>query len=445
MGPPFEKHPTSAAIIRATAEQMSTTEGQLDAVMGALKGRAKDAADQVDGTLDGHISGPALQAHRDAMNMRGGALVCKAAVGLYADHVEIFDRAVDDINGRWFNAVKHKFYVPNPNDAAAIDAARTALVSALQAEYAPVEQALEDGATNVGTALNSAPWHAAFMLKDYQAATAPALEKARQSGYVALGDSYSAGTGAGHYNTPGGPDGDFRSDLAYPALLAAKFGLRLDHRASNSDTTHDIIRDQLGTLGPDTKYVTLTAGGNNVGFTEAITAAATPFAPDASETEIAHSIDRINGDDFDRDLDALYSQIRDRAPNAKIIVGTYPKLFNGEPAQVIPTGNPYNPTTTDESFVGDISVDEERKLNEAADALAAVIQKKADKYGFEVADAQQEFEGHSADELDHWINGLELRPGTGESTHGLVDYDSFHPNADGYEAYADAFDDHFGR
>ena len=93
--------------------------------------------------------------------------------------------------------------------------------------------------------------------------------------YVALGDSYSSGTGAGSYDPSSGDC--HRSENAYStdedipgyevsrlfyACSGATTGLTPDVK-----TDHDVIDNQLTQIGVgDAKFVTLTVGGDDLGF-----------------------------------------------------------------------------------------------------------------------------------------------------------------------------------
>src|SRR4051794_18618165 len=77
--------------------------------------------------------------------------------------------------------------------------------------------------------------------------------------YVALGDSYAAGTGAGKYLDSG--CGNTRA--GYPSLLDAQRGVTLTARATCSGaTTSDVVATQVASLSAKTSVVTLTVGGN---------------------------------------------------------------------------------------------------------------------------------------------------------------------------------------
>lgn len=98
--------------------------------------------------------------------------------------------------------------------------------------------------------------------------------QAAGSPYVALGDSYSSGTGTGSYLSDG--TSCQRSVYAYPSLIAAGKGYALDLRACSGATTADVTNVQLGALGAGTALVTITAGGNDTGFADVLTECAKP-------------------------------------------------------------------------------------------------------------------------------------------------------------------------
>jgi lysophospholipase L1-like esterase len=165
--------------------------------------------------------------------------------------------------------------------------------------------------------------------------------------YVALGDSYSAGLGS--YNYAGYPsDGCNRSPETY-SVLAAKAGLP-SWVGTNSATLlacngalvssmytafKGISTGQLytGDLGPKTRLVTITIGGNDVDFVTALKdcipqLAYGPGSPSdvCWQQQISRMTAIINGDLQSR-LVTLYKAIQQLAPSAVIIVVTYPDIF----------------------------------------------------------------------------------------------------------------------
>src|SRR5690606_10858605 len=95
-----------------------------------------------------------------------------------------------------------------------------------------------------------------------QPSTAPRTPDAAAR-YVAMGDSYSSGTGAGDYQ-------DLlctRSDNAYPAQWAdAHAPESFAFVACGGATIPDVLANQLSALDENTTLVSLSIGGNDAGF-----------------------------------------------------------------------------------------------------------------------------------------------------------------------------------
>jgi lysophospholipase L1-like esterase len=96
--------------------------------------------------------------------------------------------------------------------------------------------------------------------------------------YVALGDSYTAGPGIPSHGPPPPPPGCVKSDQNYPHLVANDLSLQLkdvscsgaktDDMTSPQNVTGDSQPAQFDALANDTDVVTMTIGGNDIGFTE---------------------------------------------------------------------------------------------------------------------------------------------------------------------------------
>ena len=106
------------------------------------------------------------------------------------------------------------------------------------------------------------------------AVTAPAPAAGAASPYVALGDSYSSGTGTRTYLNDGTTCQ--RSVYAYPSLIAGSKGYALNFRACSGATTANVSAYQLSALDAGTAYVSITVGGNDAGFSSVITECAKP-------------------------------------------------------------------------------------------------------------------------------------------------------------------------
>src|SRR6188472_2138363 len=92
--------------------------------------------------------------------------------------------------------------------------------------------------------------------------------------YVALGDSYASGTGTRSYISDG--TSCQRSTSAYPSLIAAQKGYALNFQACSGATTSTVTSNQLGALSSTTRFVTISVGGNDAGFSSVLTECALP-------------------------------------------------------------------------------------------------------------------------------------------------------------------------
>ncbi|MEQ4208030.1 SGNH/GDSL hydrolase family protein [Actinopolymorpha sp. B17G11] len=223
--------------------------------------------------------------------------------------------------------------------------------------------------------------------------------------YTALGDSYSSGVGTRSYYDDGTTCK--RSPYAYPVLDAARLGAALTFAACSGAKVSDVRRNQLGSLNASTRYVTASVGGNDAGFAPVIIKCAQPWpttcwgAIDNSQAFIRNTLPGL--------LDGLYSAIRNAAPNARVVVVGYPRLFNGEEC----------------NLAARISPGEQAELNATADLLATTIRARAASHGFAFADARSAYTGHSVCDDVEWINGLSNPIG-----------ESYHPNRAGQQGYA---------
>jgi lysophospholipase L1-like esterase len=139
--------------------------------------------------------------------------------------------------------------------------------------------------------------------------------------YVALGDSYSSGVGTNHYDLNAACK---RSSLAYPALVAAAKGYALNFQACSGATTTDVINKQVTALSSTTNVVTVTAGGNDAGFSSLLSSCTLSNCV-ASINSTITSVNATLG----AKLDAMDTKIKTLAPNATVIVLGYPRLFSG--------------------------------------------------------------------------------------------------------------------
>jgi lysophospholipase L1-like esterase len=222
--------------------------------------------------------------------------------------------------------------------------------------------------------------------------------------YVAQGDSYASGTGTREYYDSGCQ----RSNHSYAKQLAAQEGLVLSHVACSGARIPDVRANQLGALSAATDLVTISIGGNDAGFSSVITRCALPW-PFTCTGEITNARNFITST-LPAQIDALYTEIETRAPNAQVIVLGYPRLFNGQEC----------------NFGARISSGEQTALNGVADLLATKTSALATAHGFDFIDPRSAFNAHRICDDVEWLNGLSNPVG-----------ESYHPNQLGHDAFTD--------
>ncbi|MGK5533250.1 SGNH/GDSL hydrolase family protein [Streptomyces sp. URMC 129] len=219
--------------------------------------------------------------------------------------------------------------------------------------------------------------------------------------YVALGDSYSAGNGAGGYISSSGDC--HRSNNAYPARWAAAHGpSSFAFPACSGARTTDVTTYQLGALNASTGLVSITVGGNDAGFSDVMTTCVTG-------TESA-CLSRVNtaksyiSNTLPGRLDTVYRAIRSRAPNARVVVLGYPRMYI-EPSWWCPG----------------IGETKREAINDAADLLNSVISARASAHGFAFGDVRTTFSGHELCSGDDWLHDL-----------AYPSWESYHPTSLGH-------------
>ena len=241
--------------------------------------------------------------------------------------------------------------------------------------------------------------------------------------YVALGSSYAAGAGLG----PRQPDSPIlcsRSKEGYPPRVAQALGLKLvDMTCSGSVTRHlltggQFFQDaQVRTLGPETRLVTITVGGNDIGFVRDLYL----LAARRSDTVLGWMVRKLwsgppNADERDygklqRDLTALIRTIRTRSPDAQIVVATYPRVL---------------PRSGTCRGLG-LSADEANLMRQVEHRLSAVTSAAAESSGAIIVDMNAVGVAHNACSALPWAKGR-----------GPIAQSPFHPTSAGAKATAEA-------
>ena len=225
---------------------------------------------------------------------------------------------------------------------------------------------------------------------------------ARGAGYAALGDSYSSGVGTGSYTLSSSCK---RSVYAYPYLFTQSHpGTALTFAACSGAKTSDLLATQIQAVTTATTLVTMTIGGNDIGFANLI------FQCTLSDCSAA--LDRTSANletTIGAALDQVYATVKSRAAfGATIIVLGYPRVFSSSGCL---------------GTLG-ISSTERTKANALAEALDRTIAAHAAAGGVTYQSALGAFTGHAVCSSSPWLNGLNLF-NTGES---------YHPNRSGNSA-----------
>ncbi|WP_367324254.1 SGNH/GDSL hydrolase family protein [Streptomyces sp. HUAS ZL42] len=232
------------------------------------------------------------------------------------------------------------------------------------------------------------------------ATTAQASQPAATGGYVALGDSYSSGVGAGSYISSSGDCK--RSTKAYPYLWkAAHSPSSFTFAACSGARTDDVLASQLGGLGSSTGLVSITVGGNDAGFADVMTTCV--LQSDSACISRINTAKAYVDSTLPGKLDKVYAAITTKAPGAHVVVLGYPRF--------------YKLGTT---CLG-LSETKRKAINDAADYLDTAIAKRAADHGFAFGDVRTTFTAHEICSGSSWLH----------SVNWLNIGESYHPTASG--------------
>ncbi len=227
------------------------------------------------------------------------------------------------------------------------------------------------------------------------AATAQASSLAATGGYVALGDSYSSGVGAGSYISSSGDCK--RSTKAYPYLWAAAHSpSTFDFTACSGARTGDVLAGQLAPLSASTALVSISIGGNDAGFADVMTTCVTQS--DSACVSRINTARAYVDSTLPGKLDGVYSAIRSKAPAARVVVLGYPRFYQ-----------------LGATCLG-LSETKRKAINDASDHLNTAIAKRAANHGFAFGDVRTTFTGHEICSGDPWLHSVS-RLNIGESYH----------------------------
>ena len=234
--------------------------------------------------------------------------------------------------------------------------------------------------------------------------------------YVSLGSSFAAGPGIDNSLGSCG-----RSDHNYAHLIADALSLDLTVVSCNGATIFNVLSVpqgdnplQIDAVTSDTALVTVTIGGNNIRYTASTFACSGASASDRcsanlDQTAIAAAVARLPAQ-----LGAMFDAIKAKAPNAVIVLVTYPRVFLEDATNC----SELELTERDTIYLAELG----RQLE------AAFISATANGQAL-IADAYVGAQGHGpceADVSERWVNGQNV------ASSGI----RFHPTAEGHAEMA---------
>lgn len=252
----------------------------------------------------------------------------------------------------------------------------------------------------------------------------------RMRRYTALGSSFAAGPGIPPIADPAA----MRSSRNYPHLLAEALGLELTDLSVSGATTATILDEpqitpmgvrvpaQVHGLRSDADLVTITAGGNDLGYLGAmlftawrrvqptspmVLAMGAEYADGLPEPTVASVAGAASG------LVGIVRRVRMRAPAARIVLVDYLTIVGPETAP------------TDDVPFEDADLDAFRRIQSG---LERAFVSAAEASGAELVAVSAASRDHALGSPEPWVSGF-IRAAS--ATGG-----SFHPNADGMAAVA---------
>ena len=234
--------------------------------------------------------------------------------------------------------------------------------------------------------------------------TATAADAAGTVNYVALGDSYSSGVGAGDYISSSGSCQ--RSTQAYPEQWAdANAPASFVSVACSGATTADVLNSQVSALSTSTTLVSITIGGNDAGFSSVMETCV--FLPTRLCLNAVAAAESFIATQLPGRLDQTLQTIAADAPNATVVVLDYPDLYD---------------LSKSGTCIG-LSTSDRIALDQGADELDSVIQTAAQANNDTFADVRGQFAGHEICDSNSWLHSVDI----------FAISSSYHPTAAGQE------------
>ena len=281
--------------------------------------------------------------------------------------------------------------------------------------------------------------------------------------YDALGDSYSSGEGSYNYDITTGDPACHRSTDSYPYYVAGQLptlGLPNFGACSGAmtDDMYNINPNRVGEipqfdrLSSDTKYVTITIGGNDMGFAGVMancvnapgnsgfgcsTSASLQSTLDDRLTGLAGTANytqQIGGRNIHSIEDVLTGIANRSGPDVAIYIAGYPHLFGSDIANYAANTSAPGGAQCVVTLGGTVSFDDAQWLNDETDALNSVLQDAVDLVhaaGVDVTYVPPTlFSGHGlCDDSSTYINLVSYSA----SVPPVPYSESFHPTVEGMQ------------
>jgi lysophospholipase L1-like esterase len=260
------------------------------------------------------------------------------------------------------------------------------------------------------------------------AAKPPAPQLAAGDHYVAMGSSFAAGPGV---TTPADtpPNRCNRSADNYPRQVAARLGLSLTDVSCGGATTGHILGawnelpPQIDALRRDTKLVTITIGGNDVGYIAGLFAASCGARPEtamckgfaARRSGPLPIIDETAWTALDARLNQIAAEVRTRSPMARLVFADY--------LTIVRVKGPCDAVPLDRTQM--------KIARKKAARLAAMTAQAARRASATIIRASRLSMRHNACAKSPWMNGF-------PDANSPPTFVGYHPNLAGMTAVADS-------
>lgn len=222
---------------------------------------------------------------------------------------------------------------------------------------------------------------------------APGAGLAQGAKYVALGSSFAAGPGIAEQL-----GGCGRSDHNYSHLIADELGLAITDVSCNGATTANILdtpqagaAPQIDAVSSDTALVTVTIGGNDINYTSSTFACSGTASAENCTANLDQEAISTALSELPEHLGLMFDAVRAKAPQATIVLVTYPRVF------------PEDAKSCDEL---ELSADDTDYLAALGQSLEAAFVSASSSRQVLIADAYVRGEGHGPCAAnERWVNG----------------------------------------